>query len=338
MQQEKPLTAETVGHFLDEDTFPDLYEQVWNQGNRYFARPGENDHTDLIIVFQDIEDFSASTESKIVIDFKRHKDKLFLIVWTLTDPENPLGFPIPFEISDPVEMQRLESILSQEKVWIHSLAVEKDDQFIHIFSEAYELPEAERNIEKLQENLSSTEEEQEEAAPEEVDANQLTDQQLTQMGFGYALDFSSMIAKQGEQEAQEHVMSAVLQAITMIKYHPQANIRTSQLLVWVSQQNERTAEGELAQLLTVYISSEHEELFQLWTSARQEADPFGAVFLSLPQFLTTLREKPLEKGSYPIMEFKAGELRHLQLSDQFRLRLASLWNGQGANPYLAEEQ
>src|SRR5699024_11572013 len=107
-----------------------------------------------------------------------------------------------------------------------------------------------------------------------------------------------MVKQFGEERAQESIMASVLPAVTMIKNHPESHVRTSHFLIWVAQNSEKTSKGEDDRLLTVYVSSAHEELYQFWTSSRQEADPFGAVMLTYPEFITTLRDQPLEKGGY----------------------------------------
>jgi len=336
MPEIKPITSATIGEWLQKGEYMDLYEEIWEQGNRYFSRQGGNGDVDLVIVFQDIEDFSESTTSQTTIDFQRHKDRLFLVVWTLNDLSNPLGFPIPFSISEPDELHKLEKIKEQSKVWIHYLALE-DEQLIHIYSESTPLPEIELNKElKLQEAPSVSQGENEEEQIYEKEADKLSDEQLLQTGFGYAIDFSSMINKLGEEASEEKLMTAVHEAVLRMRTHPFPKIRDSNFLIWVAEKRNRIKPDMDSRLLTIFISSDQEEIID-FDGATEEENPFTTILLTLPEFLATLQASPIEHGGYPIMEYDAGKLMHIQLDKEFRQRLSKFWSGEGVNPYLQEE-
>lgn len=339
MQLTSPLTEQTVGQWLDRDLFIDLYQNVWDHGKSYFARMHEEDgQVDLTIVFQNIDDFGESSGSQILIDYKVHKDTFFLIVWTLTDPKNPLGFPVPFKISEQDDLAVLKRIFEQERLWIHYLAIE-NDHLIHVFSEAYEIPDAEKH--KILNSIDGHQrlEDRAEREEEEVlvkDADKLLDDQLLSEGIGYSLDFSSMIKKGDEESAKEKLMSALLQAMMMVKRHPRSAVRESSFLLWVEEKRESTSRGEDARLMTIYITPLLNELFKVISDDHQGENPFTTVLLGLPEFLTTVQRKPIDHGALPILEYKGGLMMHLGLEEDFIHRLRSLYQGEGNNPYILE--
>lgn len=335
MQEIKPLTGNSLGQWLSRDEYPDLYEEVWEQGNRYFYRQGENGNIDLVLVFQDIEDFSESTESQTTIEIQRHKDRIFLVVWTLHDLTNPLGFPIPFSISNGDELEELKIMMAQSKVWIHYLAME-EDQPIHVYSESVQLPKFELKELELHVEPTVQNEDIEEEQIYEKEADKLSEEQLLQWGIGYAIDFSSMIHKHGEEASEERLMTAVHEAVWRMRTHPFPKVRDSNFLIWVAEKRNKTKPDGDSRLLTVFISSNHDEMVD-FDGSTEEENPFTTVLLTLPEFLATLQAQPIEHGAYPIMEYDSGKLMHIQLDGEFRQKLAELWDGQGVNPYLQEE-
>lgn len=330
------LTEQTVGQWLDPTMFGDLYQKVWEAGKSYFARTLEDGQVDLTIVFQNIDDFGESSGSEIMIDYQIHKDSFFLTVWTLTDPKNPLGFPISFKLSEPDDFLVLKRTFEQEQVWIHYLAIE-EEQLIHVFSEAYEIPDTEKQkilhlIDEQQYLEVQTDSEEEEFSVK--DADKLLDEQLLSEGIGYLLDFSSMIKKGNEESAKEKLMSALLQAIMMVKRHRRSDVRESSFLLWVEEKRESTSHGEDARLITIYISPMLDQLFDVVSDDHQGENPFTTVLLGFPEFLLTVQRKPIDHGALPILEYKEGSLMHLELDEAFLDRLSFLYGREGENPYI----
>ncbi len=332
------LTEQTVGQWLDPVLFNELYQKVWEYGEQYFARMHENGQVDLTIVFQNVDDFGESSGSQILIDYKFYKDSFFLIVWTLTDPKNPLGFPIPFKLTEPHDLLVIKRIFEQVQLWIHYLAIE-DGHLIHVFSEAYEIPDTEKH--KILDLFDEQQgiEIREESEKEEFfvkDTDELLDEQLLSEGIGYSLDFTSMIKKGNEELAKEKLMSALLQAMMMIKRHPRSDVRESSFLLWVEEKRETTSRGEDATLLTIYMTPILDELFEVISNDHQEENPFSSVLLGFPEFLTTVQRKPVDYGALPILEYREGAMMHIELEAQFIRRLRSLYSGEGENPYIQE--
>lgn len=335
MENTAQLTEQTVGQWLDPDLFDDLYQKVWDQGKSYFARMLEDGRVDLTIVFQNIDDFGESSGSQLLIDYKIHKDTLFLIVWTLTDPKNPLGFPIPFKLTEPDDLLLLKRIFEQKQIWIHYLAIE-NEHLIHVFSEAYEIPDSEKHKISNLFNEQQRADDQVESNEEDIlvkDADKLLDNQLLAEGIGYSLDYTAMIKKGNEESAKEKLMSALLQGLMMIKRHPRSDVRESSFLLWVEEKRESTRQGDDARLITIYMTPMLNELFEVVSNHHQDENPFTSVLFGFPEFLITVQRKPLDHGAFPILEYKGGMLMHLELDDAFLHRLSGLYSGDGENPY-----
>jgi hypothetical protein len=337
-----PITLDTCGEVLVKDQYFDIYRDVFEEDRRYFARWNESETLDLILAFQSIEDFSESSKSKTTLEFNRHADQFLLIVWTLTDPQNPLGFPIKFNLQDNLQHKAITQLLDQSQLWVHCLASE-DEHLVHVYSELLSISEEDQQDGK---RLLLSRGEQNDMAVEEgsqtnfntieitMDAG-YTDDLLTASGIGYSIDLSSLVNKHGEEEARERIMSGIMQALYIVKRHPRSEARESSFFVWAAEADELTQRGEGARMLTIYITPPLEHIFEIIHISNDEENPFSRVFLSFTEFLRTEFESPLHRGAYPILTYKQGEIALVQLDGQLQQRLAHLYQTERGNnnPY-----
>jgi len=331
------LSGATVGNILERNLHADLYKEVSEENNRYFSRRGPSGDIELIIAFDDIDDFSNSTHSNVMIDFQSYKDRFFLTVWTETDPEKPLGFPIKFQLSEEADVEKLKLIFNQEKIWIHYLATE-NEELIHVFSEAYALPREawEQSRELFKQALAQKDQPyiESETNPFQIkEADQLSDFDLTQEGTGYLLDFSSLIQKWGEEKAKEKLMESLLQAMQMIQRHPREEVRQSRLLVWVAERAETNHEGKESRLISLFVTPNLQQWFDVVNEMQEYENPLSTVFLAFPEFLMTLEDKPLKHGAFPLTLYEQGNFYYLELDEEVQGRLARLYTDGGRNPY-----
>ncbi|MBP1930612.1 hypothetical protein [Ammoniphilus resinae] len=331
------LSASTVGNILARDLYHDLYKDIAEENNRYFSRRNSNGEVELIIAFDDIDDFSNSTHSNVMIDFQSYKDRFFLTVWTQTDPTKPLGFPIKFQLTEDADVEKLEQIFNQDKIWIHYLATE-NEELIHVFSEAYDLPEGEwEQSKKLfiqalsQKDQPHTESE---IIPFQIkEADHLHDSDLTQEGIGYLLDFSSLIQKWGEEEAKVKLMESLLQAMQMIQRHPREEVRQSRLLIWVAERAETTNEEKESRLISLFVTPNLQQWLDIVSEMQEFENPLSTVLLAFPEFLMTLEDNPLKHGAFPLILYEQGSFYHLELDEDVQDRLEKLYSFGGRNPY-----
>ena len=336
-----PLSEQTVGSILDEHRFSDLYTLIRDEGQLYFSREDSPGKIDLIVVFDNIDDFSESSGANILLECKTYKERMILVVWTLTDPQNPLGFPIAFSMDEQGDRDRFYALIGQNQIWIHYLAMEEEN-LIHIFSEAYTLPQEERqewfNEVKSFIHPSAGEQEDDSEGPLSKSAMKVAEELLIQDGIGYSLDFTSLINKHGELQAQERLLESLLYALSAIKHHPSSRVRASTFLLWVEEKREWTKKGEEARLLTVYMSPPLTELLAVVHDHQVEENPISTALLSMPEFLVTVQARPIETGAYPIIEYNQGEIIHLELEEEFQQKLSRLYNLGGKNPYSGGEK
>lgn len=334
MMSNRALSEQTVGNILDKELFPDLYDSVWEDGKHYFSRVDSSGRVDIVIVFQGIEDFAQSSGSQIMLDFKVYKGQFFIVVWTLTDPQNPLGFPVGFNMEDSLEVEQLEKIFEQEQLWIHYLAIE-EEELIHVFSEAYEVPHEEREDCLRRMNDLPTFQLQEDNHEDVLTkgADQLTDEMLLEDGIGYMIDFSSLIGKVGEKQSEERLMSTVLQALTLIKNHPNPAVRASSFLIWIREKRESTNQGQESRLITIFMGPALSHLLDLVNDQQMEENPLSSVLLAMPEFLGTVEANPLQEGAYPLIQFDKGKIVHLELDERVQEKLFKLHGGAEDNPY-----
>ena len=326
MKKGVPITKETMSELLDQDLYADLYDDVLNEDKRYYVRPDTNNRLDIVISFHTIDEFGKDFRESCQLDFQSYRDRFLLIAWTSSDPKNPLGFPIQFEMNSQEEYEIIDSFLEQDDVAVHYLSTE-DDLLIHVYSEVISLSATDKQLARnviagINGGLSPQVVEDDSYLTKK--ANLLTDDQLLQDALGFCLDYSSLVKKYGETVAEEKTMSALMQALAATKRHPRSKARESSFLVWANENTGMTMKGEQAVLLTVYISPPMKEVFELVHDRDQDENPFTKVFLSFPEYLAVVEGKPVYSGAYPLIEYDQGEIYSLDVDEAFQRRLRAL--------------
>lgn len=332
-------SEETQGDVLDQQSFADLYQLVKEEGLPYFTRLRADGDVELYLVFESIEEFSEATSDAVSIEFKTYQDKLLAVIWTVTDPIHPLGFPLTFDIKKETDRFMALRMLEQAAVQIHYLSFE-NDRITHIFTEeaTFSAQETERTqgyIRRLYEGKSSNHDAEAEEVKEEpirsIDADTLAEQVLLEKGVSYSLHYGTLANREGQEAAQNLVMGTVHQAMLVMRRHARSEVRESSFTVWVAQQEET---------LAVIISPALDHLFAAADTFEEGANPFSRFLQELPEFLETKDVSPLQLGAYPILRYQAGRLFHLELSEETQHHLAHLYEKErssAANPYLPVE-
>jgi hypothetical protein len=312
----------TLGEVLAPDVFADLYRLAAEEGLPYFARLNAAGEVELFLVFESVDAFSESTRDAVSVEFKAYQNKLLAVIWTLSDPQNPLGFPLAFDIKQPEERYMALRMLEQPETLLHYLAYE-EGQLTHIFTEAITFGPAE--IARVQETIRSLYEGKREALPEETEVREepiasipavsLPDSVLTEAGVGYLLQFERMREQHGREAAEHLLMSTVQQAVWVMRRHARSEVRSSAFTVWVA---------EHGQLFCLAVTPGLFHLFEVVHTSEDEFNPFHRFLLALPEFVETRELIPLELGAYPILRYDAGKLYHLELDEATQKHLANL--------------
>ncbi|NGQ95401.1 hypothetical protein G3578_09560 [Brevibacillus sp. SYP-B805] len=331
-------TEATMGDVLNEGEYADLYHLAQAEGLPYFARLNGAGDVELYLVFESIDAFSEATRDAVSIEFKTYRQKLLAVIWTLSDPQEPLGFPLAFDIGKAEDRFMALRMLEQEHTPIHYLGFH-DGNLIHIYSEAVTFSHRERErgeelIRRLFEGEWETEaepaaEEVKEAEIATVPADVLSDTILREKGTAYHFAFDRMRERYGEEEAQHLLMSTLHQAMLVIRRHARSEVRESRFTIWA---------GEKEKSLLLMVTPDLSSLFEVIHMSADEANPFSRFLLALPDYRETTEEAPLAVGAYPILRYEAGQLFHLELSEATQERLARLYeaeagNQEKANPY-----
>lgn len=334
-------SAKTVSKALPQEPFADLYKLIRDQGLAYFARINGEGNVELYLVFESIEEFSQSTHAEVYVEFKTYQDKLLAVIWTLDDPRNPLGFPVPFHIQDERERNMALRLIHQPQTWIHYLAYE-DNQIIHIYSEAISFPPSEKpRMEGLIRNLyeggysgadwtterQQPDEEVRELETESAPVHTLPPDSLDQNGVAYVFDYQKMIDAYGAEEAQMVLMQAVHQAMLVIRRHFRSEVRETTFTIWAA---------EKTPYFYLFLSPSMADLFDVIHYSEEEENPFSRFLLAIPQFIETREGTPLAYGAYPIMRYEQGRWIHLELDEAFQATLSILFSRHypdEANPY-----
>ncbi|UFJ41676.1 hypothetical protein LOK74_03945 [Brevibacillus humidisoli] len=322
-------TQETMGQILSSAGYTDLYRLVEAEGLPYFPRIDAAGDVELYLVFESVEEFSKATRDELSIDWKTYRDKLFAVVWTLTDPIEPLGFPIAFDIGEERERYMALRLVQQPLTWIHHLAFQ-EGQLIHIYSETVSFSPAERDqVYRMAERLfADNDKEQshcsaagdEEIREEElttVDADSLGDSTLLESGVAYQFDYAAMEQRHGEEHAQVLLMEALNRALLVMRRHARSDVRSQSFIVWVA---------KAPPYLSMIVTPGMDHLFEVVHSAEEEANPFTRFFLTLPDFVETRELQPLAVGAYPIIRSEQGRPLHLELTETFQRRLKTLFD------------
>jgi len=328
----------TLGEQLDRTVYAELYRLVEEEGLPYFARLNAEGNVELYLVFESVDAFSEATRDAVSIEFKTYKEKLLAVLWTLHDPQNPLGFPLSFAVQDPAERRMALRLIAQGETPIHYLAF-TEGQIIHIYTETITFSEGERRqaegyVRRLmtEEPRTAPEPAEGEVAEEELSsmpAAKLSDPLLQESGVAYLFAYQRMKARYGDEEAQHLLMNTLRQAILVMRRHARSEVRESSFTVWA---------GEREETLALYVTPDLYTLFDPIHHAEESAHPFTRFLLALPDFLEVQEGVPLLAGAYPILRYDTGKLYHLELDEAIQTRLAELFartaeGNQGDNPY-----
>jgi len=327
-------TAATQGEVLDATNFADLYRLAGEEGLPYFARLNAAGDVELYLVFESVDAFSEATRDAVSVEFKTYRDKLLAVIWTLHDPIQPLGFPLAFDIKRPEEHHMALRMLEQEQTLLHYLSYEAG-LLTHIYTEAItfspqEASRAKAMIRSLYEGR--TEDVPSEAAVQEeavqtISALELPDQVLEETGVAYLIDYARLRQKHGDEGAQHLLMSAVQQAVWVMRRHARSEVRETAFTVWAAEQGEQ---------LRLIVTPSLSHVFEVVHMSADEANPFARFLLALPEFVRTEEAVPLEWGAYPLIRMENGRLFHLELDEAVQEKLqhlfASRWPA-ASNPY-----
>lgn len=326
----------TVGEFLDETEYADLYRLVSEEGLPYFVRLNDAGTVELFLVFESVEDFSEATSDAVSIEFKTYRQKLLAILWTLTDPQNPLGFPLTFDIDKDTDRFMALALIEQKETPVHYLCY-TDRRILHIFSETITFSQEERKrvegyirrlYEKEQvEDMAAREEEIREGELTSIPASSLPDELLRQDGTVYRFQSFAPSEQNEQQELEAHLMNTLHQALLVVRRHARSEVRESKCTIWA---------GQDPKAISLYVTPDVTALFQ--DVAQGEADPFTRFFQEIPAFVESKAETPLIHGAYPILRYESGQLYHLELDESTTQRLRRLYaqfglSDSSTNPY-----
>lgn len=325
----------TRGEVLDRQRFCDLYELSEAQGLPYFARVNAAGQVELFLVFESVDAFSEQTKDAVSLEFKTYQKKLLAIIWTLSDPMQPLGFPLSFDIQKAEDRYMALHMLEQPHISLHYLAYE-EGALTHIYTEEIYLSAAEGT--RVQQMVRALYEGKADALPEDAAVEEeeaktipaicLPDAVLQESGMAYVIDFHLLGRESGEEGAHHLLMSTVQQAIWVIRRHSRSEVRESSFTVWA-------AERENLLYLTVTPSLTH--LFEDVHQSDDDLSPFLRFMMLLPQYVQSEEVTPLQLGAFPILRYESGRLYHLEIDAHTQEHLARLFDKlqlAGGNPYL----
>jgi hypothetical protein len=327
--------ANTQGDVLDQESYNDLYILAGEEGLPYFARLGGHGEVELYLVFESVDSFSEQTRDAVSVEFKTYQNRLLAVIWTLSDPLHPLGFPLSFDIQKEDDRYMALKLLEQPYTQLHYLAYE-DEQLTHIYSEAIhfskgEVSQAQEMIRSLYAGTPHTlpkEAEVREEATETIPAISLPVSVLKETGTAYVLHYSRMLSALGEEAAQHLLMSTVQQAVWVMRRHARSDVREASFTVWAAEREE---------LLYLVVTPSLSLLFEVIHTSGDESNPFSRFLLTLPAFIRSEQAAPLKLGAFPLLRYESGRLYHLELDVQVQAHLSRLheeaFSGV-SNPYL----
>ncbi|MBO8170492.1 MAG: hypothetical protein H0Z33_01195 [Bacillaceae bacterium] len=330
---------ETMGDSLSPDRFSDIYRVAQDEGLSYFYRIDGTGQVSFMIIFDHIDDFAESTSGQVYLEFEIYQKQLLAVIWTMTDPSHPLGFPVKFDMSREEGLFGAIQLLEQDETWIHYLAWQ-DDDLIHVFSEAITFADSDK--ENVAENIwnalnQSETEEQTQNAVSLLTIDQLDEDDLCQNGMEYLLDYDAMLRRLGQEEkAREQVMGTVSRILEVMRRHPKAMFRESSLTIWVGEKKGTNRSGKKTRLLSLAVTSDTAQLYQLNQVEDMDEHPFYTFFLAIPEFVRTGKITPLVTGAYPIIHYQNGQISYLEPDEQVKVRLAQLFDSRYSgedNPY-----
>lgn len=326
-------SPQTLGEALPLEAFSDLYRLVKEEGLPYFARLTAAGYVELFLVFESIDAFSEATRDAVSIEFKTYQQKLLAIIWTLSDPLHPLGFPLSFDIHKPEDRYMALRIAEQEETLIHYVAY-ADERITHIYTEAVTFSDdekirAEQYIRTLYEG-NETQAQEAEVSEENIlsiPAISLNEEVLSEAGTAYLLNYRGMLDKHGEEGTNHLLMSTIQQAVLVMRRHARSDVRECSFTVWVAERGD---------LLYLFVTPSLFTLFEVVHYSEEEANPFSRFLLAIPDYLETTEASPLQYGAYPILRYEKGKLYHLELDESTRRNLGRLFKRNEpveTNPY-----
>ncbi|WP_027417318.1 hypothetical protein [Aneurinibacillus terranovensis] len=322
-------SQKTMGEGLNHLTFQDIYQAVEEEGFRYFPRLNGKGDVEIYIVYDNIERFAEQAEAEVFLEFTRHKSQWIAVLWTITNPDDPLGYPITFAVEDEQARYLAIRFLEQKQIWIHYIALE-DSYLVHVYSEAIafsdeEKGEAERLLLEAYSYDPGREEDEEEIPQETVDAGSVTDERLLEKGVSFYLDYSAMENRLGEQGARELSMGLIYRSIWMMRRHPNAGVREAALLIWVSQIVGRNRGGEMTRLLVVTMTPLLRDILRVVNLSADDENPLANILMAVTEFQKTEEESPLVHGGLPIIGYAGGSIQHIEWDEESLLRLKKLF-------------
>jgi hypothetical protein len=318
---------ETMGEVLNRLIFQDIYELALENGNRYFPRLTAEGNVEICIVYEDIESFSEQTEAKVYLDFSRHKQSWIAVLWTVSDPENPLGYPLSFHVTDVQDRYSAVRFLEQEHIWVHYLAETKGG-IMHLYSEAISFSEEEKD--KAGELLLAAyqydpSEEQEEMPEKVVAGENLPPARLRDKGLAFYFDYRLMESRFGKEGAREQIMAAVYRSLWMMRRHPNVQAREAELLLWIGEKTGKNRAGEDTRLLVVAMTPQLLDVYQIVHVSELSANPLATMLMALIEYQYLEEEYPLEYGYIPIVGYENGVLTHVEWEEESLVRLADVF-------------
>ncbi|WP_047151932.1 hypothetical protein [Aneurinibacillus tyrosinisolvens] len=332
---------ETMGEPLNRLSFHDIYHAVEEEGIRYFPRLNGAGDVEIYIIYDDIESFGEQAEAQVYLDFSRHASRWIAVLWAVTDPDNPLGYPLQFDTKDETMRYLAVRFLEQESIWIHHLALDNSG-LIHVYSEAISFPDDEKEEAKsllLAAYEHRVDELEEEEIPERVlSGSAIHMERLAEEGISFYFDYDAMKNRLGEGGARESVMSSVYRAIWMMRRHPNPEARQAQMLIWVGEKNGKNRGGEDTNLLVVTMSPPLLDVYKIINLSEIEENPLATLFMSITEYQWLEEEHPILSGYFPIIGYEKGELLHIEWDEDSAQKLAAVFKAnrpdEGNNPYM----
>ncbi|MFM1653993.1 hypothetical protein ACI7RC_18100 [Brevibacillus sp. B_LB10_24] len=332
-------SEETLGEILPPGPFADVYRAGKVDGLPCFARLNAAGAVELYLVFESIDAFSELTEGAVTADWKTYQRRLLAVIWTRNDPVQPLGFPLSFDMTAEQDQQMVRGLLEQPQTQLFHLAL-LDDQLIHVFTDEIRFSAAQkREVEQMIQRLSApVRHDDDESAPadsevreapiQSIPAAALSDDILVEAGTAYTVDFAHLEQTYGAKQAEAMLMSAVYQALLVMRRHGRSQVRETAFTVWAAQCSPYTS---------IVITPELSSLF----ADKSDENPFLRLLVQLPGFVEHRRDIPLSLGAFPIMRYERGTLLHVELEEPVIARLAALFarlHPGAANPYSPPDQ
>lgn len=331
----EPLGKNSVGHFLSQTRYSDLYQQSVAKGTPCFYRLDRERELSFVIMLDQLEDFEDLAASRIYLEWQTYRRQFISVIWTEKDPKDPLGYPVVFNTGRDQDVYALVRFLQQDKTPIHYLAWEQN-QLLHIFTEAISFSQKEKEnaaeiiIRMIKEReLENREQVQDGTARLSsevalVPSDQISDTALCDSGRAYLFDYHALFsAVGGEEQVQQRVAESLLRILQMIQHHSDSSIREQALMVWT---------GEI-QSKTEMMTGKQFALIVTPAAAllKTEDNPFDTLFCAFPEYTGQQTITPLHIGAFPVAVYLEGKLVYIDPDQKLQSRLHSLWQQQNGN-------